>query len=68
MLDVVFNEDSNRTPKDHGAENLALLRKFAFNILRNIETDKTISGPRKRAKAITDDAFLDLVVNNTFLV
>lgn len=67
VLDVVFNEDSNRTRKDHSPENLALLRKFAFNILRNIETDKPISGPRKRAKVMTDEAFLDLVVNNTFL-
>lgn len=67
VLDVVFNEDSNRTRKDHSPENLALLRKFAFNILRNIETEKTISGPRKRAKAMTDKAFLELVVNNTFL-
>lgn len=67
VLDVVFDEDSNRTRKEHGPENLSLLRKFALNILRNIETEKTMSGPRKRAKAMTDEAFLDLVVKNTFL-
>lgn len=67
VLDVVFNEDSNRTRKEHSPENLSLLRKIVFNILRNIETEKPISGPRKRAKAMTDENFLDLVVKRTFL-
>jgi len=67
VLDVVFNEDSNRTRKEHSPENLSLLRKFALNILRNIETEKPMSSPRKRAKAMTDENFLTLVVNNTFL-
>ncbi|WP_039658486.1 ISAs1 family transposase [Clostridium tyrobutyricum] len=67
VLDVVFDEDSNRTRKEHSPENLSLLRKFALNILRNIETEKTMSGPRKRAKAMTDETFLDLVEKHTFL-
>lgn len=67
VLDVVFDEDSNRTRKEHSPENLSLLRKFALNILRNIETERAMSGPRKRAKAMTDEAFLELVVKNTFL-
>lgn len=67
VLDVVFNEDSNRTRKEHSPENLSLLRKFALNILRNIETEKSISGPRKRAKAMTDETFLDSIVKHTFL-
>ena len=67
VLDVVFDEDSNRTRKEHSPENLTLLRKFALNILRNIETEKTMSGPGKRAKAMTDEAFLDRVVRHTFL-
>ena len=67
VLDVVFDEDSNRTRKEHSPENLTLLRKFALNILRNIETEKVMSGLRKRVKAMTDEAFLDLVVRHTFL-
>ncbi|MHC6180924.1 ISAs1 family transposase [Clostridium sp. JNZ X4-2] len=67
VLDVVFDEDSNRTIKEHSPENLSMLRKFALNILRNIETEKIMSGPRKRAKAMTDEDFLDLVVKTTFL-
>ncbi|HBC95399.1 MAG TPA: ISAs1 family transposase [Clostridium sp.] len=56
------SEQKGKTP-----ENLLLLRKFAFNILRNIETEKVMSGLRKRVKAMTDEAFLDLVVRHTFL-
>jgi predicted transposase YbfD/YdcC len=33
-LDVMFNEDSKRVRKENGPENLALLDKFAFNILK----------------------------------
>jgi predicted transposase YbfD/YdcC len=32
-LDVTFNEDSKRVRKDNAPENLALLHKFAFNVL-----------------------------------
>ena len=67
VLDVVFNEDSNRTRKEHSPENLSLLRKFALNILRNIETEKPMTGPRKRAKAMTNEDFLDSIVKHTFL-
>lgn len=31
QLDVVFREDDCRTRKDHGPENLALLRRFCLN-------------------------------------
>ncbi len=33
-LDVTFQEDLSRLRKGHGAQNMALLRKFAFNTLR----------------------------------
>ena len=33
-LDVTFQEDLSRVRKGHGAQNMALLRKFAFNKLR----------------------------------
>lgn len=60
-------QNTFRTRKEHSPDNLSLLRKFALNILRNIETERAMSGPRKRAKAMTDEAFLELVVKNTFL-
>ena len=39
MLDIVLNEDQNRTRMDHGPENLAVLRHMALNIVRK-ETSK----------------------------
>ena len=33
VLDVVFDEDQARNRKDNGPENLAILRKLAFNVL-----------------------------------
>ncbi|MFT8316342.1 MAG: hypothetical protein ABF633_19115 [Clostridium sp.] len=40
LLDVAFDEDSNKTRKENSPQNLSLLRKFTLNILRNIETEK----------------------------
>ncbi|SRR5579885_189538 len=34
VLDTAFDEDRARNRKDHGAENLAILRKLALNVLR----------------------------------
>jgi predicted transposase YbfD/YdcC len=56
VLDVVFDEDGARNRKDHGPENLALLRKLALNILRS-HPDKA-SLRRKVKRAGWDDAFL----------
>ena len=33
-LDMTMGEDANRTSKDHGPENLAILRRLALNLLR----------------------------------
>jgi predicted transposase YbfD/YdcC len=56
VLDVVFNEDRNRTRKDHGPENLAILRRFAINIIRS--HPNPISMRQKIKRAGWDDAFL----------
>jgi predicted transposase YbfD/YdcC len=56
VLDVVFDEDGNRTRKDHGPENLAILRTFAINIIRS-HPDR-ISMRQKVKRAGWDDAFL----------
>lgn len=56
VLDVVFDEDRARNRKDHGPENLALVRKLALNMLRTHPS--TASLRRKIKRAGWDDKFL----------
>jgi predicted transposase YbfD/YdcC len=56
VLDVVFDEDGGRTRKDNGPENLAILRRFAVNIIRS--HPDPISMRQKVKRAGWDDAFL----------
>lgn len=46
-LDIAFDEDRCRVRKDHGPENLALLRHFALNLLKHEKTcQRSIKGKR----------------------
>jgi predicted transposase YbfD/YdcC len=56
VLDVQLGEDAARTRKDHGAENLSILRKIALNLLRTHPDKASIR--RKIKKAGWDDTFL----------
>lgn len=56
ILDVVFSEDASRVRKDHGPENLAVLRRLALNIIRTHPAP--ISLRQKVKRAGWDDAFL----------
>jgi predicted transposase YbfD/YdcC len=40
VLDIAFREDESRVRKDHAAENLAVLRQMALNLLKNEKTAK----------------------------
>lgn len=62
VLDVVFDEDGNRTRKDNGPENLAILRRFALNIIRS-HPDR-ISMRQKVKRAGWDDAFLISLISH----
>lgn len=55
-LDVVMNEDQARNRKDHGPENLSLLRKFALNLAKLEPSKGSMRGKLKRAG--WDNAFL----------
>ena len=57
VMDVDFDEDHCRARTDHGAENFALLRQVAHNLLKQ-ETSKGISIRRKIKKAGWDEDFL----------
>ena len=56
VLDVAFAEDAARNRKDHGPQNLALLRKLALNLLRRHSDTGSIKGKIKRAGC--NDTFL----------
>lgn len=49
VLDVTFNEDKCRSRTGHGPANMAVVRHFAFNMLRSIEDKRSIKLRRKRA-------------------
>lgn len=56
VLDVVFDEDRARNRKEHGPENISILRKLALNMLRSHPDKASIR--RKVKRAGWDDAFL----------
>lgn len=58
ILDVVWDEDGSRVRKENAAENVALLRKIALNLLKTDKSVKdTIRG--KRLQAVFNDKVLE---------
>lgn len=49
VLDAIFKEDQSRSRRGHGAVNMALIRRFAFNIVRAGKGRGPIKTPRKVA-------------------
>lgn len=49
VLDVVMDEDHARNRRDHGPENLALIRRFALNLLRTNPDKGSVRLKVKRA-------------------
>ena len=63
VLDVVFGEDQSRARTAHAAENLALARRLAINLLRRDKTCKRgIKG--KLMRAAIDPDYLNLILKN----
>lgn len=63
-LDVVLNEDKRTVRKDNGAQNLAVLKRMALNILRANTGEKKMTGPQKRFRACWDTDYLGQVLSN----
>lgn len=61
-LDVVLNEDKRIVRKDNGAQNLAVLKRMALNIIRADQTFAKATGPLKRFRACMDMGYLETVI------
>lgn len=64
VLDVQFGEDANRARKDHSAENLALMRRAALNLLRNNGPTKDSLRRRKLRACLSDRYRSELLFGN----
>ena len=49
VLDVTFREDLSRLRQGHGAHNMAIVRHFAFNCLKQVKDKRSMKTRRKRA-------------------
>jgi predicted transposase YbfD/YdcC len=49
LLDVEFKDDLSRYRSGHGAKNMAVVRRFALDLVRNAKTKGSIKTRRKRA-------------------
>jgi predicted transposase YbfD/YdcC len=56
ILDVTFNEDQSRLRTGHGAKNMAVVRHFALNLVRQVADKRSIK--RRRKYAAFDPEFL----------
>jgi predicted transposase YbfD/YdcC len=57
VLDLAFREDESRVRKEHGPENLAVVRHIALNMLKQDKTTK-LGTQNKRLKAAWDQDYL----------
>ena len=46
---MTFNEDQSRLRIGHGAKNMAVIRHFALNLVRQVADKQSINRRRKRA-------------------
>jgi len=60
VLDVTFAEDQSRLRKGHGARNMATVRHFALNLVRQAADKRSIKSRRKIAG--WDPAYLDAIL------
>ena len=61
VLDMQFREDESRARADHSAENLNVLRHWAYNLLK-VQSSLKGSFSDKQFKCLLDETFLDKVI------
>jgi len=62
VLDVTFNEDRQRMNTKHAAQNLAVIRQSALNLLRMDQMPKKMSLKRKQFCAALDHQYLQSLI------
>jgi len=62
VLDVTMNEDQQRTRTGHGAENMALMRRMAVNMVRVVPEQKKSSMRSKLKRARWNDSYLQELI------
>ena len=65
VLDVVFNEDHSRARLDNAAENLALLRRLALNLIKKEETAMPSLRVKRRAAGWNEDLLAQILTART---
>jgi predicted transposase YbfD/YdcC len=65
VLDIAFREDECRVRKDHGPQNLVILRHIAVNLLKQEKTAK-VGISNKRLRAGWDEEYLRTVLAGLF--
>ena len=65
VLDMQFREDESRARADDSAENLNVLRQWAYNLLKS-ETSVSSSFSDKQFRCLLDETFLDKIVRSAF--
>ena len=60
VLDVTFDEDRARNRRDHGPENLAILRRLTLNLLNTARPKMSVA--RKRKRSGWSDAFARTII------
>ena len=65
VLDMQFRKDESRARADNSAENLNLLRQWAYNLLK---ADSSLRGSfsDKQFKCLLDEHFLDKILSSAF--
>jgi hypothetical protein len=58
---VQFSEDDNRARQNHAAENLALIRRMALNVIRHNGPSKDSLRRRKLRASLNDDYRAQLI-------
>ena len=65
VLDMQLREDESRARVDNSAENLNVIRHWAYNLLKE-ETSVRGSFSDKQFKCLLDESFLDKIVRSAF--